>query len=62
MIVDYMFKLDLVVTLVSLFTIIVLWLLNLTIPQVLIGIFIVSLVLLFFTLFLQKYYEARQRE
>lgn len=62
MIVDYMFKLDLVVTLVSLFTIIVLWLLNLTIPQVLIWIFIVSLVLLFFTLFLQKYYEARQRE
>lgn len=58
---DYMFKLDLVVTFVSLVTIIVLWILKLTIPQVLIWTFVVSLVLLFFTLFMQKYYDANER-
>lgn len=59
---EYFLKVDLIVAVVSLVTMFVLMLLNVPIPGVLVGIFIVSLGLVFFTLILFRMMEANKKE
>lgn len=57
MVIEYVLKLDLVVTFVSLFTIIILFILGVPIPKALVWVFIGSLVLVLLTLLLLQLYK-----
>ena len=57
MVIEYILKLDLVVTFVSLFTIIILFILGVSIPKALVWVFIGSLVLVLLTLLLLQLYK-----
>lgn len=59
MIIEYMLKLDLVVTVVSLVTMIILLILDVTIPRALIWIFIISLVVVAITFLGLKLYQSK---
>lgn len=59
MIIEYMLKLDLVVTVVSLVTMIILLILDVTIPRALIWIFIISLVVVAITFLALKFYQSK---
>ena len=62
MVIEYVLKLDLVVTFVSLFTIIILFILGVPIPKALVWVFIVSLVLILLTLLLLQLYKRHIEE
>ena len=57
MVIEYVLKLDLVVTFVSLFTIVILFILGVPIPKALVWIFIGSLALVLLTLLLLQLYK-----
>lgn len=57
MVIEYVLKLDLVVTFVSLFTIVILFILGVPIPKALVWVFIGSLVLVLLTLLLLQLYK-----
>lgn len=57
MVIEYILKLDLVVTFVSLFTIIILFILGVSIPKALVWVFIGSLGLVLLTLLLLQLYK-----
>lgn len=57
MVIEYVLKLDLVVTFVSLFTIVILFILGVPIPKALVWVFIGSLVLVLLTLLLLQLYR-----
>lgn len=57
MVIEYILKLDLVVTFVSLFTIVILFILGVPIPKALVWVFIGSLVLVLLTLLLLQLYK-----
>lgn len=59
MVIEYMLKLDLVVTFVSLFTMIILFILDVTIPRALIWIFLISLVVVAITFLALKFYQSK---
>ena len=62
MVIEYILKLDLVVTFVSLFTIIILFTLGVSIPKALVWVFIGSLVLVLLTLLLLQLYKRHIEE
>lgn len=62
MVIEYVLKLDLVVTFVSLFTIVILFILGVPIPKVLVWVFIGSLVLVLLTLLLLQLYKRHIEE
>ena len=62
MVIEYVLKLDLVVTFVSLFTIIILFILGVPIPKALVWVFIGSLVLVLLTLLLLQLYKQHIEE
>ena len=62
MVIEYILKLDLVVTFVSLFTIVILFILGVPIPKALVWIFIGSLVLVLLTLLLLQLYKRHIEE
>lgn len=62
MVIEYVLKLDLVVTFVSLFTIIILFILGVPIPKALVWVFIGSLVLVLLTLLLLQLYKRHIEE
>ena len=57
MVIEYILKLDLVVTFVSLFTIVILFILGVPIPKALVWVFIGSLGLVLLTLLLLQLYK-----
>ena len=57
MVIEYVLKLDIVVTFVSLFTIVILFILGVPIPKALVWIFIGSLALVLLTLLLLQLYK-----
>ena len=62
MVIEYILKLDLVVTFVSLFTIVILFILGVPIPKALVWVFIGSLVLVLLTLLLLQLYKQHIEE
>lgn len=62
MVIEYVLKLDLVVTFVSLFTIVILFILGVPIPKALVWVFIGSLVLVLLTLLLLQLYKQHIEE
>lgn len=62
MIIEYMLKLDLVVTFVSLFTMIILLILDVSIPRALIWLFIISLVVVILTYLALKFYQSKYED
>lgn len=62
MVIEYVLKLDLVVTFVSLFTIVILFILGVPIPKALVWVFIGSLVLVLLTLLLLQLYRRHIEE
>ena len=62
MVIEYILKLDLVVTFVSLFTIVILFILGVPIPKALVWVFIGSLVLVLLTLLLLQLYKRHIEE
>ena len=62
MVIEYILKLDLVVTFVSLFTIVILFILGVPIPKALVWVFIGSLVLILLTLLLLQLYKRHIEE
>lgn len=58
----FVLQVDLIVAAVSLFTIIVLWILNVPIPNALILIFIISILLMIITLLILRFLDSRKRE
>ena len=62
MVIEYVLKLDLVVTFVSLFTIVILFILGVPIPKALVWVFIGSLVLILLTLLLLQLYKRHIEE
>ncbi len=62
MVIEYVLKLDLVVTFVSLFTIVILFILGVPIPKALVWVFIGSLVLVLLTLLLLQLYKRHIEE
>lgn len=59
MIIEYMLKLDLVVTFVSLVTMVILFILDVPIPRALIWIFVISLVIVAITFLALKFYQSK---
>ncbi len=59
---EFVLQVDLIVAAVSLFTIIVLWILNVPIPNALILIFIISILLMIITLLILRFLDSRKRE
>ena len=62
MVIEYVLKLDLIVTFVSLFTIVILFILGVPIPKALVWVFIGSLVLILLTLLLLQLYKRHIEE
>ena len=62
MVIEYILKLDLVVTFVSFFTIVILFILGVPIPKALVWVFIGSLVLVLLTLLLLQLYKRHIEE
>ena len=62
MVIEYVLKLDLVVTFISLFTIVILFILGVPIPKALVWVFIGSLVLILLTLLLLQLYKRHIEE
>ena len=62
MVIEYVLKLDLVVTFVSLFTIVILFILGVPIPKALVWVFIGSVVLVLLTLLLLQLYKQHIEE
>ena len=62
MVIEYVLKLDLVVTFVSLFTIVILFILGVPIPKALVWVFIGSVVLVLLTLLLLQLYKRHIEE
>ena len=62
MVIEYVLKLDIVVTFVSLFTIVILFILGVPIPKALVWVFIGSLVLVLLTLLLLQLYKRHIEE
>ena len=62
MVIEYVLKLDLVVTFVSLFTMVILFILGVPIPKALVWVFIGSLVLVLLTLLLLQLYKRHIEE
>ena len=62
MVIEYVLKLDLVVTFISLFTIVILFILGVPIPKALVWVFIGSLVLVLLTLLLLQLYKRHIEE
>ena len=59
MIIEYMLKLDLVVTFVSLVTMVILFILDVPIPRALVWIFVISLVIVAITFLALKFYQSK---
>lgn len=59
---EFVLQVDLIVAAVSLFTIIVLWILNVPIPNALILIFIISILLMIITLLILRFLDSGKRE
>lgn len=59
MVIEYMLKLDLVVTFVSMVTMIILFILDIPVPRVLILLFIISLIVVALTFIALKLFQLR---
>lgn len=62
MIIEYMLKLDLVVVVISLLTMVILFILGVPIPNALIWVFVGSLILVLITFLLLQFYKSRYNE